>query len=179
MRHVGFAIALSACWTGTVPVEQTPASRPAPRDAPKLTIKLRRTACLGTCPTFLVVIHGDGRIEWDGRENVAAIGFRKRQIQPRAIEQIDRLLLKVRFFDRNESGELPQEPNCTTSGTTTSCSFESSIAICSDTSRSIITVARDGTSHTVTNDHCGERTPLDDLEDLIDQVAQLDAWIGG
>jgi len=177
MRFFVFAVALSACWTGTPPPEQ-PVSAPAPREAPKLTIKLRRTACLGTCPTFLVVVHGDGRIEWDGRENVAAIGFRKRHVQTRAIDQLDRMLAKVQFFERNESGELPMPPDCTTVGTTKSCSFESSFTICSDTSRSIITVARDGATHTVTNDHCGERTPLDDLEDLIDHVAQLDEWIG-
>jgi hypothetical protein len=126
----------------------------------------------------LLIIHGDGRIEWDGRENVKAVGYREHRSRPESIEKLDRLITKLRFFERNEFGELPVEPNCTSTGTTTSCSFESSISICSDTSHSIITVARDGEAHTVSNDHCGQRTAMDELEDLIDNIAQLDDWVG-
>ena len=177
MRAAVAAIWLGACWTG--PAQQTaPPAVAEPRPAHKLTVKLQRTPCFGRCPTYTLLVHGDGRIEWDGAEHVAAVGHRERRLAPRAIDQLNHAIERARFFERDDFGQLPIAPNCTTNGTTRSCSFEMSASICSDTSHSIITVMRDGDAHKIDNAHCGGRDVIDELEDEILRVARVDDWIG-
>jgi hypothetical protein len=182
MRGVVLATALvvGACWTGS----DTPVAEPTvvtKRDAPeraRLRVRLERTACFGFCPTYTVVIHGDGRVDWTGRTNVLAIGHRHTRITGDEIAELSRLLDRARFFERNEYGELPAQPECTTIGSTTSCSFGTSVSICSDTSHAIISVNRGMQTHTIDNDHCSEQPELEAIEDFIDRIANTGAWIG-
>ena len=58
--------------------------RPAPdlrslseADLKSLAIKLERTRCYGTCPAYVVTIHGDGRVEYDGKAHVKETGTRR------------------------------------------------------------------------------------------------------
>lgn len=182
MRRVVLVAALAgACWTGSEhPVAPSAVSNRAsePREPLRLRVKLERTPCLGTCPAYTVVLSGDGRVEWIGHSNVAAIGRRQGRVTRSELEELSRRIDRARFFERNEYGELPAKPECVTSGTTTSCTFSASVSICTDTSHSIITVNRDRRIHTVDNDHCTERRELDALEDFIDRIAATDAWIG-
>lgn len=177
MRAVAAALCVAACWTGPAQEAAPPAIMPA-APAHRFSIKLRRTACLGGCPTYTILIHGDGRIEWRGQDHVAAAGQRERRVAPRAIDQLARTVERVRFFELDEYGFLPPKTSCTTVGTTTSCSVDAKWSICSDTSHSIITVMRDGETHEVDVAHCGGRYDADDLEDEILRVSHVDEWIG-
>lgn len=48
--------------------EQTPdLSSLSDADLKTLTIQLERTGCYGTCPAYSVTIHGDGRVEYNGK----------------------------------------------------------------------------------------------------------------
>src|SRR5215471_1107147 len=46
-------------------------------DLKTLTIRLERIGCFGTCPAYTVAIHGDGRIEYDGKSHVKQVGVRE------------------------------------------------------------------------------------------------------
>lgn len=181
MRGVVLVAALSVgCWTGSEPPPVAPAT-PAPTRAQQplhLRVQLERTPCLGTCPAYTVTIAGDGRVTWTGRSNVLAIGARQGRVPRHALEQLSRLIDRARFFERNQYGELPQKPECTTTGTTTTCSFSASVSICTDSPHAIVRVRRDGRTHAVDNDHCSDRPELDALEDYIDRIANTDTWIG-
>lgn len=182
MRCVVLAAALlsGACWTGAEPsaAEPTVTGKPAAQREPlRLRVKLERTGCLGTCPAYSVSIAGDGRVDWVGHANVAAVGRRQGRVTRAELEELVKRLDRARFFERNEYGALPAKQECTTVGNTTQCSFSASVSICTDTSHAIISASRGLRTHTIDNDHCTERPELDALEDYIDRIANTDAWI--
>lgn len=173
-------LVVCACWTGAdTPVNPParPEARP-PREPPSLRIRLERTQCFGTCPAYTISISGDGRVDWFGRANVAALGRRAGRVTAAELAELSRRIDRARFFERNEYGDLPQKPECTTVGTMTTCSFGTSVSICSDTSHAILTVHRGKRTHTIENDHCSDRPELDALEDYIDRIANTGVWIG-
>ena len=169
---------LAACWTGP---EQTPPAVPenhAPQQpALQLDVKLERTECLGTCPSYVVEIHGDGSVVWTGRSNVAVIGMQRGHIDRRRLEQLARSIDLAGFFALDENGHAPAKNACVASNGSMSCTF-SSIVVCSDTSHAVITVRRGSEVHTVDDAHCAHEYLLVELEGLIDRAAGTDTWIG-
>lgn len=182
MRRVvlAAALALGACWTGAEPppVEPMTVLEAAAQPPLKLRVKLERTACFGFCPVYSIVIHGDGRVDWAGQANVLAIGHRRGRVSRAELDALVRLLDRARFFERNELGELPQEPECSTDGSTTTCSFGASVSICSDTSHAIISVNRGMRMHTIDNNQCSDQPELDAVEHFIERIANRGSWIG-
>ena len=179
LRSALLAVLLCACWTGADPAVVEP-SAPAPAsvgEPMKLRVRLERTVCFGTCPAYAVVIDGAGRVEWTGIAHVAAMGRRTARISRRELEELSRRLDRAQFFERDQFGELPKAPECTTVGSTTQCSFGTSVTICSDTSRTVITASRSSDVHKIDNDHCKDTPELDALESYIDRIAHTDAWI--
>lgn len=146
-----------------------------------LRVRMERTVCFGTCPAYSVFIDGSGRVEWQGNQSVAVLGHRTGRVSRHELEELSRRLDRAQFFDRDDRGELAQEPECTTTttanGSSTSCSFGTSFTICSDTSHTIITVSRAGVMNKIDNDHCRERPELDELENYIDRIARTEVWI--
>lgn len=192
------ALCLGACWTGSdgVAVEPTTTAKPAAAEPIKLRVKLERTGCFGTCPAYSVAIEsagfagarsnadalrseidGAGRVEWIGHANVATMGRAEGRVSRFEVDELARRIDKARFFERDEYGELPQKPECQTQGSMTTCSFGTSVTICSDTSHSIVTVARGIRRHRVDNDHCNDRPELESLEEYIDRIANTEQWI--
>src|ERR1700680_1928962 len=45
------------------------------------TIQLERTGCYGTCPAYSVTIHGDGKVEYNGKSHVKEMGTREVRIE--------------------------------------------------------------------------------------------------
>jgi hypothetical protein len=181
MRGVLAAALLSgACWTGSdgVVVETPAATKQADREPLKLRVKLERTGCFGNCPSYSVTIDGSGRVEWIGHTNVLAMGRHTAKVSRFELDELSRRLDRARFFERDEYGELPQKPECQTVGSTTTCSFGTSVSICSDTSHAIITAVRGVQRQKIDNDHCNERPELDTLEQYIDRITNTEAWIG-
>lgn len=134
-------------------------------------ITLERTACLGDCPVYRVTIHGNGKVDWEGIDNVAAMGRLdgKSVVSREKLEQLARQVDDARFFDRNQFGEIEQDPICSTAGSTTTCSF--SAHYCSDTTHAKITVSRNGRTKAIDNDHCDDKPGIDELEETVDQLA--------
>jgi hypothetical protein len=169
---------LAACWTGSeLPAATPPPEQPRePSRGPRVRVRLERTACLGACPTYTVVIHSDGRVQWEGRDNVIATGPRQGRVTAAELAVLVKKIDEARFFERDEHGELKQQPACTTANGATTCSY--SATFCSDTPHAIISVTREGRTHRVDNDHCSEQPGLDELEDYIDAIANTQAWVG-
>jgi hypothetical protein len=182
MRLASVALVLAACWTGSAPQPApiTGSAPPEPTSAPamRFRVKLERTPCLGMCPVFTIVIHGNGHVEWTGLENVAAIGHvdGKRLVARAELEKLARQVEDAKFFERDENGDLPAGPVCTTSGGTTTCSY--SAHFCSDTSHTKLTVTRGVQTHSIDNDHCDPKPGIDDLEDAIERLAGAAELVG-
>ena len=51
-------------------------------------IKLSRSGCYGTCPSYSVVIHGDGKIEFHGGRYVSIPGDHQARIAPEAAARL-------------------------------------------------------------------------------------------
>lgn len=169
---------LAGCWTGPdTPPPAAPTPAPVHHHAP-FEITLERTACMGMCPVYKVVIHPDGDVEWTGIANVAEVGVRHSHITAAKFDQLARALAVAQFDARDETGALPVPPPvCNTVGNVSNCSVSYSVIGCSDTSHAIITVRRGTAVHRVEDAHC-DASPLDALEQRIDDVARTSAWIG-
>lgn len=164
---------LASCWTGTAApptIVESPPARPPLR----LRVTLERTYCLGTCPVYAVTIYGDGRVAWNGIDNVAVVGRKQMRVERRDLERLSRLIDAAQFFERSSTGELQTGPVCTTVNGTVTCSY--SAHICTDTSHAKLTVTKNGRTHTVDNDHCDEKPGIDEIEAEVDALVQ--SWIG-
>jgi hypothetical protein len=175
-------LVLAGCWTGSSsPAPNTPSNSVAAateRRPMRFRVTLERTPCLGMCPSYRVTIHGNGKVDWEGIDNVVAMGRLdgSREVSYDELLQLSLLIDEAKFFDRNQYGEIETGPICTKSGNTTTCS--SSIHICTDTTHSKITVSRAGRTHVVDNDHCDEKPGIDELEVMIDQLAGTAELVG-
>ena len=67
-------------------------------DLKTVTILLDRTACYGTCPAYKVTIHGDGRVEYTGEENVRAKGAREGRIEKTGIAELLSEFTRAKFL---------------------------------------------------------------------------------
>jgi len=169
--------ALAACWTGPVaPARPEPSAQPA-HPVIDLDVKMERTGCFGRCPTYSVEIHHDGTVVWHGIANVETIGTATSRVSPAELQRLAREIHAVHFFELDENGHMPVQPECVRTGTTTTCSL-SSVTICSDTPSAIVSVRTSRRTHTATDDHCEERELLEPLEQLIDHIAGSAARIG-
>lgn len=167
------AFGLASCWTGTAAPPPN-AEAPAPKLPLRLRATLERTYCLGACPVFVVTIHGDGRVVWNGIDNVAVTGPMERRASRSELERLSRLVDKAQFFDRDGKGELQTGPVCSTVNGVVTCSY--SMHICTDTSHAKLTIMKNGRMHTVVNDHCDDKPGIDEIEEEID--ALVGSWIG-
>ena len=61
-------------------------------------IRLSRTACLGECPVYSVLIRGDGTVVFDGEQWVASPGHRETRIPVDAVVELINAAIDARFF---------------------------------------------------------------------------------
>lgn len=181
MRALVLIAGLAGCWTGSSAPRDTPPTNSAPAETQRpmrFRVVLERLSCLGSCPVYKVTIHGDGRVDWEGIENVVAMGRMdgKRQVSRPALEHLARMIDDARFFERNDFGELENGPVCTTVAGTTTCSY--SAHFCTDTPHTKITVSQRGVTHSIDNDHCDDKPGIDELEAEIDRMAGTAGLIG-
>jgi hypothetical protein len=171
--RAAWLLLVAGCWTGTTeppPVAPAPVEKTAPL---RLRVTLERTYCMGACPVYSVTVHGDGRLEYNGVDNVAVTGPRQSHVPRAEVERLSRLVDHAQFFDRNETGELPAPTPCTTVNGMTTCSY--SAHYCSDTSHAKLTVTKRGRTHMIDNDHCDEKPGIDEIEAEIEELVRK--WI--
>jgi hypothetical protein len=62
-------------------------------------IRLERSTCFGSCPAYTVAIHGDGRVDFDGKRNTAHRGQATWRIPVDDVVTLINIFLKAHFFD--------------------------------------------------------------------------------
>ena len=70
-------------------------------------VSLRRTMCYGHCPVYEVIIHGDGRVCWNGERFVSKEGPHEWQISKRRLTALVKAIEKVDYFNLNWEKEGP------------------------------------------------------------------------
>jgi len=62
-------------------------------------IRLERSACFGFCPVYSVTVHGDGTVEFDGKQYTAHRGVATWRIDPGDVVTLVNQLLDAHFFE--------------------------------------------------------------------------------
>lgn len=131
-----FAIGLLIC-----PLSQSLGADPAVIDRPtryalsEVTISLDEPTCAFVpCPSYTVSIHGDGRVVYEGRKNVANLGQREATIEPQSVLELLNHIYSVGFFSMSNDyiyshpsvsifrGEVVETRNITTDTSATAIS---------------------------------------------------------
>src|ERR1700680_4731414 len=81
------------------PVSAPGATFPKLVEATGFSIQLSRSGCYGTCPSYSVVIYGDGTIDFHGRRYVAIPGDFQAHIAPEAAARLLERFRAADFFD--------------------------------------------------------------------------------
>lgn len=132
-------------------------------DLKTLTIQLERSACYGVCPAYSVTIHGDGRVEYNGKSHVKETGAHVGQI---ATEKIKALALE---FTKAKYWELDED-----------YSGKKCKGFCTDMATAVSEIKVKGVTHRVKHYYgCGGvPKSLLELESSIDKTADSQQWTG-
>jgi hypothetical protein len=79
-------------------IEDRLAGLTAPADLADVEIRLRRTACFGTCPVYVVTAYGNGVVVWQGEGHVAVRGTRITTVGTGALRQLLAEFEKAGYF---------------------------------------------------------------------------------
>lgn len=75
MSSAGFAAGMAVGIAFVVAFSITPFPYSRRGEYEDVTITLERTVCFGVCPDYVVTVHGDGTVEYEGRNFVAVKGM--------------------------------------------------------------------------------------------------------
>jgi hypothetical protein len=146
---------------GLAPTEKwssTHVSFPEIKDWNTLRITLNRTGCYGTCPAYQVVIHGDGSVDFNGRDFVLIVGNHHAKISTQQVHELASAFKRSDYFSLNNE-YATFVTDCPTY--TTSISFD-------DVTKTV-------------GDYMGTESGMpdavQDLEEEIDSIARTDKWI--
>ncbi len=150
-------------WVDVVPNERRPDYRipfPQVRDWNSLKITFERGSCFGTCPDYKVVIHGDGTLEYHGEAFVAIRGNHHAKLPRAVVQQIVERFRKAEFFWLLDRYNWEGVDNATQA----------------------ISIAFDGRFKSVYDSEgqvVGLPIAVRNLEDEIDQLAEVERWTKG
>src|SRR5215467_4459620 len=102
------------------------------KDLESVSVTLERTACYGTCPVYIVTIHGNGLVEYVGRLHVDIPGYQRASIQPGSFNDL------LKAFETNHFTSLK----------------ESYLGPCEDVPTAIISLESDGKAKRVATNSC-------------------------
>jgi hypothetical protein len=146
-------------------VDKTPdLSSLSDADLKTVTIELERTACYGTCPAYKLTIHGDGRVEYNGKSHVKEIGAREGRIETEKIKALGAVFTKMKFWEIVEDFSPGK------------CKGR----VCTDMSTAITQLNVREVTHRVNHYYGCAMAPksLFDLESLIDKSVNSEQWTG-
>lgn len=166
-------LGLVACKSSSVPGSNPPqlvtelyeagptaADSGASIDASNVTITLERTVCYGVCADYTVTLHGDGAVEYVGRQFVGRRGRVTDRIAPDDVAELVKKLDAAHFDRLSVPVPCPK-------------------GMATDNPTAILTVDRGGgRSHRVEHYHGNFCAPpeLDVLEVAVDEVARTSRW---
>jgi ankyrin repeat protein len=133
---------------------------PQIKDLHSLRIKLRRTACFGSCPDYTVEVRGDGSIVFTGKSYIAVAGEHHGRISHDDLQSLLEAFRAADYFSL-EDRYVSEVTDCPTY---------------------ITAIAFDGWTKSVV-DYEGERAGMPaivaELEKTIDRLSGTDKWITG
>jgi hypothetical protein len=140
-----------------------------------LVVSLERTECLGHCPTYTVELWSDGGVVWNGHADVAQLGVAHGQISTSSVAAVVTAFERAGFFaiDRKSPRFVVE---CFGAGAKHRC--VTVICTAMDQPTAIVTVVRAGQAHTAELVPCGSHDDLPRAEQLVDDLAHTEAWIG-
>jgi len=133
-------------------------------DLKTMTIQLERSPCFGSCPAYTVTIHGDGRVEYNGKSSVKEKGAREARIEADKIKDLLSEFGKTKFWKITEDYS---EQKCKE-------------RVCTDMATAITEFTIKGQTHRVKHYYgCGGAPrSLFSLESAIDKAANSEQWTG-
>jgi len=145
--------------------DQTPdLSSLSDADLKTVAIQLERIGCYGTCPAYSLTIHGDGRIEYNGKSHVKETGTRDGRIEVDKIRELASQFAKIKFW------------GITADYSEAKCRGR----MCTDMATVVTEISIKGVTHRVNHYYGCGRAPksLFDLESAIDKSANSEQWTG-
>jgi hypothetical protein len=146
-----------------LPVERTPARRlpfPEVRDWKTVRIALSRSGCFGTCPSYTVLITGDGAVAFEGRSHVAVNGHHSSRIGTEKVRELVAAFRDADYMSLDDKYEYPVTDNPT---------YETSISFDNVTKKVVDYVGL----------NAGMPEAVNKLEEEIDRVAGTARWVKG
>jgi hypothetical protein len=134
------------------------ATFPTPPEPSRFSIQLSRSGCYGTCPSYSVVVHGDGKIEFHGKRYVAIPGDYQARIAPEAAERLLERFRAADFFgfkDEYRAGVTDNPTYCL----------------------ELVIGAKKKTIIDYVGTWVGMPTSISELEDAVDEAAGTDRWV--
>lgn len=123
-------------------------------------IRLSRSGCFGSCPSYSVLIHGDGKIEFHGEHHVAIPGNHQARISRESAAGLLERFRAAQFFEFKDKYVASVTDNPT---------------YCLE-----LTI---GTKKKTITDYVGPwvgmPTIVSELEDAVDEAADTDRWVSG
>lgn len=127
-------------------------------EATGFSIQLSRSGCYGTCPSYSVVIYGDGKIDFHGRRYVAIPGDFQAHIAPEAAARLLERFRAADFFDLKDkyvAGVTDNPTYCL----------------------ALVVGAKKKTITDYVGTWVGMPALINELEDAVDETAGTDRWV--
>ncbi|MEY2506587.1 MAG: hypothetical protein QOH01_916 [Verrucomicrobiota bacterium] len=142
----------------------------AAQTSEQFVVSLERTACQTGCPEYRIAIFADGKVQFEGKAFVKAIGIREGRISQADIEKFLNQVCSSGFFDLKSRYVV--RPVVTHSGDDWRVEQQSA----SEGSGVITEIAVGGLHHRVENYGPGPGW-LKQIEEMIDRLARAEKWI--
>lgn len=165
VMFAGLSLLVIKAVTGHKGGGQTPELGSLPEaDLKTVTIQLERTGCYGNCPAYWLTIHGDGRVEFNGKSHTKEIGPREGRIELDKIRALASIFAEMKFWALAEDYSGAK------------CNGR----VCTDMATAITELSIRGVTHRVKHYYgCGSALKsLFDLESGIDKSANSERWTG-
>lgn len=132
-------------------------------DLKALTIRFERTHCYGSCPSYTLTIHGNGLVQYEGKDNVQTKGAKEGKMEATAIKALLVEFAKAKFLSM--PNYLLEKCTCRR---------------CTDMPSAFTEIVVSGVTHRVKHDYgCGcAPKELFTLESAIDKGAKVEQWTG-
>lgn len=134
-------------------------------DLKSLTVRMERKGCLGRCSAYTVIIHGDGRVEYEGKQDVKVKGARQGKTDQATIKWLIGVLADAKFMTIADDYSA-NDCHCR--------------RFCTDMPSAVTEVSVGSASHRIWHYYGCTCAPesLSDLEAAIDAAGKTRRWVG-
>jgi len=132
-------------------------------DLNRVVIQFDRSGCYGNCPSYMVTVYGDGRLEYEGKDNVKQKGTAQAHIATADVRALLSNFEKASFLTLSSFAR--ESCTCT---------------VYTDMPTVVTRLEANGISHRVEHYYGCRCAPeaLWDLEAAIDKIARTEQWTG-